>query len=227
MSQDVKTRRKEDLLECPICWESFNLVENIPHVLWCGHTICKNCTTALRWASVKFQAYLIQLPFFISCPWCQMLSFRLVWKGNLSFPHKNYFLLWLVESVNRDQLRSYSSAFGGDQEISSLGNFQCPQSDVLSLSQHRRGHSSHQLINNQERWRIQVLVSKMTGIVVRLTAKFPVVLIFLFVVLYIIPASVAILAVYLLLTFLFAFPSFLVLYFSYPILDWLLREIAA
>ncbi|XP_068651191.1 uncharacterized protein [Aristolochia californica] len=219
MSQDLKARKKEDLLECPICWESFNLVENIPHVLCCGHTICKNCTLALQWASVKFQAYLIRLPLFISCPWCQMLSFRLVWKGNLNFPHKNYFLLWLVESVNGDQMRSGNSSAYGDQGISSLGNLQCPQE--------RRGHLPHRLINNGERWRFQVLISKMMEMVLCLTAKFPVVLIFLFVVLYIIPASLAILAVYLLLTFLFAFPSFLVLYFSYPTLDWLLREIAA
>lgn len=27
---------REEGLECPICWESFNLVENIPYVLWCG-----------------------------------------------------------------------------------------------------------------------------------------------------------------------------------------------
>ncbi|XP_068636124.1 uncharacterized protein [Aristolochia californica] len=155
--------------------------------LWCGHTICKNCTLALQWASIKFQAYPIQLPLFISCPWCQTLSFRLAWKGNLSFPHRNYFLQWLVESMNVNQMRSNSSAYG-NQGISPLGNLQCPQSDILLLSQQLRGHSPHQLINNEEGWRIRIL---------------------------------------LLVTFFFAFPSFLVLNFSYPILDWLLREIAA
>lgn len=33
---------REEGLECPICCESFNIVENIPYVLWCGHTLCKN-----------------------------------------------------------------------------------------------------------------------------------------------------------------------------------------
>ncbi|KAL0431753.1 UNVERIFIED_CONTAM: hypothetical protein Sradi_0801300 [Sesamum radiatum] len=45
---------RDEGLECPICWESFNLVENIPYVLWCGHTLCKHCILGLQWAVVKF-----------------------------------------------------------------------------------------------------------------------------------------------------------------------------
>jgi len=52
---------REEGLDCPICWESFNLVENVPYVLWCGHTMCKNCILGLHWAVVKF------LPFLSSC----------------------------------------------------------------------------------------------------------------------------------------------------------------
>ncbi|KAH9615650.1 hypothetical protein KSS87_022254, partial [Heliosperma pusillum] len=43
---------REERLECPICWESFNLVENVPYVLWCGHTLCKNCVQGLPWATL-------------------------------------------------------------------------------------------------------------------------------------------------------------------------------
>ncbi|CBI15166.3 unnamed protein product, partial [Vitis vinifera] len=160
---------REEGLECPICWESFNIVENVPYVLWCGHTLCKNCVLGLQWAVVKFPTLPIQLPFFISCPWCNLLSFRLVYKGNLTFPRKNFFLLWMVESMNGDRGKSHSSFC--DLHI------------------------------------------------------FPLVIIFLLIVLYAIPASAAILALYILITVLFALPSFLILYFAYPSLDWLVREI--
>jgi hypothetical protein len=60
-----------------------------------------------------------------------------------------------------------------------------------------------------------------------LTSKFPLVLIFLLIALYAVPASAAILALYVLITALFAIPSFLILYFAYPTLDWLVREIIA
>jgi ABC-type maltose transport system permease subunit len=58
-----------------------------------------------------------------------------------------------------------------------------------------------------------------------LTAKFPLVVIFLLIILYAIPTSAAILAMYILVTLLLALPSFLILYFAYPCLDWLVREI--
>jgi hypothetical protein len=61
----------------------------------------------------------------------------------------------------------------------------------------------------------------------QLTAKFPLVIIFLLIVLYAVPASAAVLVLYALITFLFALPSFLILYFAYPSLDWLVREIFA
>ncbi|KAJ8445499.1 hypothetical protein Cgig2_031312 [Carnegiea gigantea] len=67
----------EEGLECPICWESFNIVENVPYVLWCGHTLCQNCVLGLQWAVFKLPAQKVQLPFFVSCPWCHFLSFRL------------------------------------------------------------------------------------------------------------------------------------------------------
>ncbi|KAL4343585.1 hypothetical protein AHAS_Ahas11G0093100 [Arachis hypogaea] len=47
------------------------------YVLWCGHTLCKNCIIGLQWTVVKFPTLSIQLPLFISYPWCNLLSFRL------------------------------------------------------------------------------------------------------------------------------------------------------
>lgn len=73
--------------------------------------------------------------------------------------------------------------------------------------------------------RINASLRKSLVFFVQLTAKFPLVIIFLLVVLYAIPASAAILVLYILITILFAVPSFLMLYFAYPSLDWLIREI--
>ena len=78
--------------ECPICWESFNIVENVPYVLWCGHTLCKNWVLGLQLAVLKFPTQQIKIPYFVSCPWCHLMSFRLVCNGNLKFPRKNLVL---------------------------------------------------------------------------------------------------------------------------------------
>ncbi|CAK9313673.1 uncharacterized protein LOC101203968 [Cucumis sativus] len=231
---ELSSDGREEVLECPICWESFNIVENVPHVLWCGHTLCKNCILGLQWAVVKFPTLPVQLPLFISCPWCNLLSFRLVYKGNLKFPCKNYFLLWMVENINVERVKSHS-AFSGDQLVfpvsgtSSRGN-------QVSHNNLRRGHHVRQLDsqgpNNANSHfhsfnleRLQSSLRKLLVFFVHLTAKFPLVIIFLLIVLYAVPASAAILALYVLVTVLFALPSFLILYFAYPSLDWLMREI--
>ncbi|KAM7269257.1 hypothetical protein ACFE04_024754 [Oxalis oulophora] len=220
---------KEEGLECPICWESFNMVENVPYVLWCGHTLCKNCVLGLQRAVVRFPTLSMQLPFFITCPWCNLLSLRLVHKGNLKFPRKNFFLMWMVESMNGDRSKSSSHL----PECASNGN--SPVKNEVS----RRRIRSIQLVpqsdsNNLEarqnsRYiyaeRLQLSVRKSLVFFLHLTAKFPLIVIFLLFVLYAIPASAAILALYILITIVFAIPSFLVLYFALPSLDWLVREI--
>ena len=229
---------REEGLECPICWESFNIVENVPYVLWCGHTLCKNCVLGLQWAVVKFPTLPIQLPFFISCPWCNLLSFRLVYKGNLTFPRKNFFLLWMVESMNGDRMKSHSSFCSDHQTgwssnrnpvIGNQGSLvnnhrRAPYNHLpeQSESNHDGGHRIRRFLNVE---RLHLSVRKSLVFFVHLTAKFPLVIIFLLIVLYAIPASAAILALYILITVLFALPSFLVLYFAYPSLDWLVREI--
>ncbi|KAK1295694.1 hypothetical protein QJS10_CPB15g01353 [Acorus calamus] len=230
---------KEEGLECPICWESFNIVENVPYVLWCGHTLCKNCVLGLQWAVVKFPTLPIQLPLFISCPWCNLLSFRLVYKGNLKFPRKNFFLLWMVESMNGDRNKSHS-CFGGDHqsvwpstgrdmasgggEGGHHGNFRRVAPSYMQLEASHT-NPNHMMANYLNLESFQASLRKSLVIFAHLTAKFPLVIIFLLIILYAIPASAAILAVYILVTVLFALPSFLILYFAYPSLDWLVREI--
>ncbi|KAF4396354.1 hypothetical protein G4B88_019154 [Cannabis sativa] len=108
---------REEGLECPICWESFNIVENVPYVLWCGHTLCKHCVLGLQWAVIKSPAQQFKIPFFISCPWCHLLSLRLIYKGNLKFPRKTFFFLWMVESLNGDRIKFGSSFPGENQHV--------------------------------------------------------------------------------------------------------------
>ncbi|XP_027152841.1 uncharacterized protein LOC113752969 [Coffea eugenioides] len=221
----------EEGLECPICWESFNIVENVPYVLWCGHTLCKNCILGLQWAVVKFPPLPIQLPLFISCPWCNLLSLRLVYKGNLRFPRKNFFLLWMLESMNGDRVKS-RSAFCGDQQQAwssggkATGNSSIRRAHYMHNSESSGTNHSNTRTNSYiAAERLCASLKKSLVFFVHLTAKFPLVVIFLLITLYAIPASAAILALYVLITVLFALPSFLILYFAYPSLDWLVREI--
>ncbi|GKU97313.1 hypothetical protein SLEP1_g10475 [Rubroshorea leprosula] len=228
---------REEGLECPICWESFNIVENVPYVLWCGHTLCKNCILGLQWAVVKFPTLPIQLPLFITCPWCNHLSFRLVYRGNLKFPRKNYFLLWMVESMNGDRLKSHSACCEDRQPMWSSSNNNSTPGNQVTRGDHRRGqilhrselsgssHNRSHIDNYLSLERMHSSLRKSLVFFLHLTAKFPLVIIFLLIVLYAIPASAAILALYILVTVLFALPSFLILYFAYPSLDWLVREI--
>lgn len=214
---------REEELKCPICWESFNIVENVPYVLWCGHTLCKNCVLGLQWAVVKFSNLPIQLPLFISCPWCHLFSFRLVYNGNLKFPRKNYFLLWMVESMNGDREGPYSSSCADHQPVwpsngmFAMGNDGHQHHNLRRVPQYLHPDHSQPIPNSSLR--------KLLVIFVHLTAKFPLVLIFLLIIIYVIPAGAAILALYILVTVLFAMPSLLILYFAYPSLDWLVREI--
>ncbi|VVB04421.1 unnamed protein product [Arabis nemorensis] len=212
---------KDEGLECPICWESFNIVENVPYVLWCGHTMCKNCILGLQWAIVKLPTHPVQLPLFISCPWCNLLSFRLVFRGTLRFPHKNYFVLWMVERMNGERRNSS----GGDH--TGVNNDHTREPPCLNHRHHRSqlepSGSDH--VHRNPRDNIQTSLRKSLVFFVQLTAKFPLVVIFLLIILYAIPTSAAILVMYILVTLLLALPSFLILYFAYPCLDWLVREI--
>ncbi|KAL0350829.1 UNVERIFIED_CONTAM: hypothetical protein Sradi_4232100 [Sesamum radiatum] len=230
------TSREEEGLECPICWESFNLVENIPYVLWCGHTLCKNCILGLQWAAVKFPTLPLQLPLFVSCPWCNLLSLRLVYRGNLKFPRKNFFLLWMLESMNGDRVKSHSTICRDHQAVwpsstkatgSHTGGNQRRGHHVHHSEQSGSVHDGHQLNSYHAIGRLHFSLKRSLVFFVHLTSKFPLVIMFLLIILYAIPASAAVLALYILITVVFALPSFLILYFAYPTLDWLVREIIA
>ncbi|XP_019157000.1 PREDICTED: uncharacterized protein LOC109153607 [Ipomoea nil] len=233
------TTSREEGLECPICWESFNIVENVPYVLWCGHTLCKNCILGLQWAVVKFPTLPLQLPHFIACPWCNLLSLRLVYRGNLKFPRKNFFLLWMLESMNGDRTRLRSAFCGNHQPswLSGSGTALVGNSGSgISLRRRSSTRQSESSEPHHDRSRteeegflaIEWLHSSLRKLLIfffHLTAKFPLVVLFLLIILSAIPASAAILALYMVITIVFALPSFLILYFAYPSLDWLVREI--
>lgn len=227
---------RDEGLECPICLESFNIVENVPYVLWCGHTLCKNCVLGLQWAVLKFPSQQCKVPFFISCPWCQLLSLRLVYNGNLTFPRKNYFLLWMVESLNGDRFKFGSSSGGGNQQPSSskgsiaIGN--PPSTSNVRRSFLSTTSGSGMSGYNGDNDNILVdrhyfSLHKSLDFFIHFTSKFPLVIMLLLIVFFVIPGSVVILAIYLLLTLLFAIPSFLLLYFAYPTIERLVREISS
>ncbi|KAJ8753299.1 hypothetical protein K2173_019698 [Erythroxylum novogranatense] len=230
------SNNRDEGLECPICWESFNVVENVPYVLWCGHTLCKNCVQGLQRAVVKLPTLPMQLPFFISCPWCNLLSFRLIYKGNLRFPCKNYFLLWMVESMNGDRSKSQSSVRGDQQPVCSSPRSSAVGGQLWQITNRQSSSQSREQLasrSDQEPFngrylnaeRFHLSLRKSLVFFAHMTAKFPLIVIFLLIILYAIPASAAILALYIIITILFAVPSFLILYFAFPSLDWLIREI--
>ncbi|CAH8360847.1 unnamed protein product [Eruca vesicaria subsp. sativa] len=211
---DGRKARKEEKLECPICWEPFNVVENVPYVLWCGHTICKYCLLGLpRAVVIKSSGFPLHLPFFITCPWCNMLSLRLLCNGTIKFPSKNYYLLWMVESMNgsrSDNKRVTSEERDMKERCDEVSN---TASDVT------RGYL--------RAGRLHGYICKSMATVAHLLAKFPLVVMFLLMALYAIPVSAAVLAVYFFVTIALAVPSFLVLYFAFPSLNWLIREMSA
>ncbi|MBA0810859.1 hypothetical protein Gohar_002814 [Gossypium harknessii] len=230
--------RGEERLECPICWEFFNVVENIPYVLWCGHTLCKNCVLGLQRAVLKYPTLPIHLPFFVTCPWCNLFSLRLVYKGNVKFPSKNYFLLWMIESMNGDRSKSNSSIHGGHPPACSTNRITDGGVQLRHINTRRAQCTMHCLENSASSRsqgylmtdyfsaeRLQLSLRKSLVFLLHLTVKFPLIVIFLLMVLYAIPASAAVFALYILITVVFAVPSFLILYFAFPSLDWLVREI--
>lgn len=226
---------REEGLECPICWEYFNIVENVPYVLWCGHTLCQNCVLGLQWAVLKLPAQKIKLPFFVSCPWCSLLSFRWVYRGSLKFPRKNYFILWMIESLNGERAKSSRSVRDDNQPTFSQKVCSYLGSSVNNANP-RRALSRGWLGSNLDDSRVagyvnverpQFSLHKSLDYFIHVASKFPLVILFLVIIFCVIPGSVVILVSYLLVSVLLALPSLLILYFAYPTLDWLLREIGS
>ncbi|GAA0153541.1 ubiquitin-protein ligase [Lithospermum erythrorhizon] len=174
-------------LECPICWESFNIVENMP----------------------------------------------LLYKGNLKCPSKNFFLLWMVECRNGERGKSPSALHGDVQLVwtprcthvsrnspSGSINQRTRLAPVASnVSDESQASSSRPL----ERRHLSLQAS--LDFFFRLSVRIPLVFALVLFVFAVLPTSAVTLLLYLLITVLFGVPSFLVLYFAYPALDWLAREI--
>ncbi|KAL4279595.1 hypothetical protein GQ457_03G011670 [Hibiscus cannabinus] len=228
---------RDEGLECPICWESFNIVENVPYVLWCGHTLCQICVMGLQPAVLKLQAQEFKIPVFISCPWCHLLSPRLVYKGNLKFPRKNFFILWMIESLNGDRYGIARRNLSGDNQLVGSPSPRCNlvlgnqsnygvarRGSYVNRSEHMRSLDNGGR-NNAERRHFSL--HKSLDFFIHFTSKFSLVIIFLLVVFFAIPASAVILLLYLLVTVVFAVPSFLILYFAFPMLERLVREITS
>ncbi|KAJ0241321.1 hypothetical protein HA466_0217370 [Hirschfeldia incana] len=223
VSNVSRDEEEQEGLDCPICFESFNIVENVPYVLWCGHTLCQNCVFALLPAVLTLSGQDIRVPFFVSCPWCQLLSFRVVYNGVLKFPKKNFFLLWMVESLNGDRTRRRGSSSSDDnhQYFSSSSNSNS-NSNLIARPVVVVGRSQSPSSSRQ-----QFSFHKSLDFFISFTSKFPFVVVFLLIVFFAIPGSLVVLALYFLLTILLAVPSGLVLYFAYPILERLVHEITS
>lgn len=196
----------------------------MPYVLWCGHTLCKNCVLGLQTASLNFPSKQIKVPFLISCPWCQLLSFRVVCGGNLKFPRKNFFLLWMVESLTGDRAR-FVSTQENHQLLCSPRATVAPRRFQITRNLTQTPSNSEHIRNTVER--PQISLSKSLDMFIDLLSKFPLVIIFLLILFFVIPSSAIVLIVYFLLTAFFAVPSILVLYFAYPVLSWLIKEITS
>ncbi|KAK4737021.1 hypothetical protein R3W88_000718 [Solanum pinnatisectum] len=201
--------------------ESFNIVENIPYVLWCGHTLCKHCLLGLKSASWKFSTQ--QSRFHYSFPaHGAICDISVGVSGNLKSPSKNFFLLWMVESKNGSSTRiarpvllilGNNTSFMNYRRVRCLGS---PGSSTSSYN-HTSGTPASQRAHSS--------LHKSLDLFIRITSKFPLVLVLLLLVMFAIPSCAAVLALYLLITILFGLPSFLVLYFAYPACEWLIKEI--
>ncbi|KAF6156021.1 hypothetical protein GIB67_035378 [Kingdonia uniflora] len=117
--------------------------------------------------------------------------------------------------MNGDRVKPHAhSTYRGDQQVV----WAQPDSHRDHAEQVDRNHIAN--VNS-----IHVSLRKSLAFFVRLTSKFPLIFIFFLIILYAIPASGAILVLYIVITAPFALSSALILYFAYPSLDWLVREI--
>ncbi|PSR88415.1 NADH-ubiquinone oxidoreductase [Actinidia chinensis var. chinensis] len=87
-------------------------------MVWSHHM--QKTVLGINCAALKFSNQQIQILFFISCPWCHLLTLRPFYKGNLKFRRKNFFLLWMVKSLNGDRMKSPLSTSANNQSVWSL-----------------------------------------------------------------------------------------------------------
>ncbi|PHU15950.1 hypothetical protein BC332_17155 [Capsicum chinense] len=149
---------------------------------------------------------------------------------------KNFFLLWMVEGRNGDRVKSPSGICRDHQQDWYIRCTSVMGSNT-SVMNSRRVHglgspgsstSSHNYTSGTPAsQRVHSSLHKSLDLFIRVTSKFPLVIVLLLLVMFAIPSCAAVLALYLLITILFGLPSFLVLYFAYPALEWLIKEITA
>ncbi|KAJ4828820.1 hypothetical protein Tsubulata_050329 [Turnera subulata] len=230
-SNSSREEEEEEGLECPVCWESFNIVENVPYVLWCGHTLCENCVLGLQCTALRK----VKLPLFISCPWCHSPSLRLLCKGKLKYPRKNFFVLWMVERLNGNRSRFSSttpcvdtqpiwSPKGGDLLVGTRGSNatlrRVPDTRCLQQADLNGDDGYANRVG-----RYSSSIHKSIDFFFHLMSKLPLMIVFLLLLFLAVPGSAVVLLLYLLITIFFAIPSSLVLYFAYPTLSRLMKEI--
>ncbi|KAE8667653.1 TATA-binding protein-associated factor 2N-like [Hibiscus syriacus] len=198
-------------------------------------TLCQNYVMGLQPILLKFDTQQIKIPVFISCPWCQLLSLRLVYKGNLKLPRKNFFILWMIESLNGDRYGNARRNLSGDNQPLGFPRCNLMLGNQANHGVVRTGSSANrsEQIRSQDNGgrniaeRHHFSLHKSLDFFFHFTSKFPLVIVLLLVVFIAIPASAVILLLYLLVTVFFAIPSFLVMYFAFPMLERLVREITS
>ncbi|KAK4399840.1 hypothetical protein Sango_1090100 [Sesamum angolense] len=132
----------------------------------------------------------------------------------------------MVESRNLDRAKSPTLVCQDCQQEWSLrcnsNTGDCNSSTAFKML-HQLGCSCSCNNDSFSIERLNMSFHKSLDLSFRITAKFLLVIL-LFLLIFALPTSAAILMLYLVSTILFVVPAFLVLYFAYPALDWLQRQ---
>uniref|UniRef100_A0A0A0KRZ4 Ubiquitin-protein ligase n=1 Tax=Cucumis sativus TaxID=3659 RepID=A0A0A0KRZ4_CUCSA len=143
----------------------------------------------------------------VAIPCAKILSLRVVYKGNLKFPSKNFFLLWMVESFNGNEGKLDHSFNSDNHPLFSLPS----GTGTGTVTSERR----------------RLFFYNHLDFVVHLIFKFLLLVIFVLIVVFVIPGSALILLLYLLITLLFALPSLLIFYLAFHALEKLMNDITS
>lgn len=137
----------------------------------------------------------------------------------------------MVESMNGDRIKSGSSFCRSYQNSYPMDGNSPVRNRVshINIRQARQSehnhHQPHVMTGYLHSGRLQLSVRKSLAFFAHLTTKFPLIIVRILIVIYAVPVSLVILALFILITVVFAIPSILVLYFAFPTMDWLVREL--
>ncbi|KAK1564461.1 hypothetical protein Q3G72_003772 [Acer saccharum] len=128
--------------------------------------------------------------------------------------------------MSGDRSKSYHSFRGDHQQASSLNRNLTVRNQVSHLNNRPQLNRNevHLITAYLNAERLNLSLRKSLLFFAQLTTKLPLIVLLILIVMYAIPASAAILALYILITIVFAIPSVLVLYFAFPSLDCLQRH---